>query len=383
MYLAGLPEPWRAGWAPFARALERGAARLGLAPLAGLAGWLADDLEIGRPPSATVEQAIAGLLGRPLAAEPLVEGPFARLVRLGPTRSSRYPRILLVAPCSGYAASVLAELAALLLEAGELALLEWRDARLVPVAHGPFGAAEQAAETGRAVARFTPDLVVAVSQAGDAALAATLAARRDAPPRGPAGLVLLGTPCLPERDPTPLQRTLALVPEATLAALCLAPVSGNWPGAGRRVFPGRLQLSTVAAADPWIYGAVRIGAIAERLEGRAGPRCRALADLHALQDVPGELWLDLVARLRGGTPALSEAAREASRGLALLTVEAEADALVGPGQTHGLHERLAAGELRAGLTLPAAGHHDLFTGARFRAALAPRLLAFVARVREG
>lgn len=383
MFLAGLPEPWRAGWAPFARSLERGAARLGLAPLAGLAGWLADDLEIGRPPVATVEQAIAGLLGRPLAAEPLAEGPFARLVRIGPARSGRYPRILLVAPCSGYAASVLAELAAVLLEAGELALLEWRDARLVPAAHGAFGAAEQAAETGRAVARFAPDLVVAVSQAGDAALAATLAARRDAPDRAPAGLVLLGTPSLPERDPTPLQRSLALVPEATLAALCLTAVGGNWPGAGRRVFPGRLQLSTVAAADPWIYGAVRIGAIAERLDGRSGPRSRALADLHALQDVPGELWLDLVARLRGGTPPLPEAAREASRGLALLTVEAEADALVGRGQTHGLHGRLAAGGLRAGLTLPAAAHHDLFTGPRFRAALAPRLLAFTARVREG
>ncbi len=99
--------------------------------------------------------------------------------------------------------------------------------------------------------------------------------------------------------------------------------------------------------------------------------------------MPGELWLDLVAWLRGGTPALPEAAREASRGLALLTVEAEADALVGSGQTHGLHDRLAAGGLRSRLTLPAAAHHDLFTGPRFRAALAPRLLAFAACLREG
>ncbi len=240
MLFAGLPEPWHTGWAAFARSLERGAARLGVAPLAGLAGWLADDLEIGRPLAATVERAVAGLLGRPLAAELVAESPFARFVRIGPARSGRYLRILLVAPCSGYAGSVLAELAALLLEAGELAILEWRDARLVPAAHGPFGAAEQAAETGRAVARFAPDLVVAVSQAGDATLAATLAARRDEPDRAPAGLVLLGTPSLPELNPTPLQRGLALVPQATLAALCLTAVVGNWPGGGRRVFPGRL-----------------------------------------------------------------------------------------------------------------------------------------------
>lgn len=383
MLLAHLPEPWCAGWAPFARSLEKGAAGLGLAPLAGFAGWLADELELACPGAPPIEQAVAGVLGGPVAAEPLTEGPFARLVRLVPGSSGgRRPRALLVAPCSGYAASVLAELAATLLLGAELAVLEWRDARLVPAAAGPWGAAEQAAEAGAAVACYRPDLVVAVSQAGDAALAACLAARA-AGPDGPAGLVLLGTPMLPEHAPTALQRSLALVPEATLAALCLVRVAGGWPGSGRLVFPGRLQLSTVAASDPWSYGAVRLGALAERLDGRAGPRSRALSDLHALQDVPGELWSDLVARLRASTPALGEPARAASAGLALLTVEAAADQLVGSGQTHGLHERLAPGRVpRARLTLPGAAHPDLFTGPTFRALLAPRLLGFLATLAD-
>ncbi len=380
MLFGGLPEAWRAGWAPFARSLERGAARLGLVPLASWAGWLADDLEIGRPVERTIEQAVAGLLERPLAAEPLVEEPWARLVRLGPARKARGPRVLLVAPCSGYAATVLAELAAVLLAGCELAVLEWRDARLVPPSHGPFGAAEQAAVTGRAVARFRPDLVVAVSQAGDAALAATLAARERRSEAVPVGLVLLGTPSRPELAPTALQRALAALPEATLAALCLERVGAQWPGAGRLVLPGRWQLRTVAAADPWIYGAVRLTAVAERLDGRLGPASRALDALHALQDVPSELWLDLVARLRAETPLLPPPVREASRGLSVLTVEAEMDALVGPGQTHGLHETLAPGGLRARLQLPAAAHSDLFTGPRFRSELAPRLLAFLERL---
>lgn len=382
MLLAGLPEPWRAGWAPFARSLERGAASLGLAPLAGWAGWLADDLELGRPGAPPIEQAVAAALGQPVGAEPLAERPFARLVRLAPQARCRRPRVLLVAPCSGYSASVLAELVAVLLAGAELAVLEWRDARLVPAAAGPWGAAEQAAETGAAVERFAPDLVVAVSQAGDAALAATLAARA-AGHGGPAGLVLLGTPSLPERRPTPLQRSLALLPEPALAALCLVRVAGGWPGAGRLVFPGRLQLSTVAASDPWSYGLVRLGAVAERLDGRTGPQSRALGALHALQDVPGELWRDLVARLRGPGAPLPEPARAAGRGLALLTVEAEADQLVGRGQTHALHEALALGATpRARLTLPGAAHHELFGGPLFRAALAPRLLAFLGAVAD-
>jgi poly(3-hydroxybutyrate) depolymerase len=69
--------------------------------------------------------------------------------------------------------------------------------------------------------------------------------------------------------------------------------------------------------------------------------------------------------------------------LALLTVEAEADALVGRGQTHGLHARLLPGGPRAAFTLAGAAHHELFTGPRFRKQLAPRLVAFADRLRGG
>jgi poly(3-hydroxybutyrate) depolymerase len=369
--------PWRAAWAPWLRGLEASSARLGLAPLAGLAGALADDLELGGPPSVPLAQAVARAARRPIAAETIHEGPFSRLVLIAPGNGRGGGRTLLVAPCSGYAAAVLAELALVLLERGELAVLEWHDARLVPAAAGPFGAADQAALAGEAIARTGPDLVVAVSQSGDAALAATLAARGADPRDAPRGLVLLGAPVVPEVGRTALQQALASLPPATLAAACLTRVGRGFPGEGRLVFPGTHQLRTVAAAEPWLYGTVRLGALVERLDGREGPWRRALGDLHAIQDVPGELWLDLVGRLRGAGAPLSEEAWAAARGLALLTVEAGADALVGPGQTHALHDRLGPSRApRARLTLERAGHHDLFVGPLFLGNLAPALLGF-------
>ncbi|MDW8371266.1 MAG: hypothetical protein RMK81_13400 [Geminicoccaceae bacterium] len=370
--------PWRAAWAPWLRGLEAGSARLGLAPLAGLAGAIAEDLELGEPRPLPFEQALSRAAGRPIAAETVAEGPFFRLLLVAPRSGRGRLRTLLVAPCSGYAASVLAELALVLLETGELALLEWKDARLVPAAAGPFGAADQAARAGEAIARIGPDLVVALSQSGDAALAATLAARVADPRGAPRGLALLGAPVVPEVGRTPLQQALASLPEAALPTLCLARVGPRWPGEGRLVFPGTLQLQTVAASEPWLYGTVRLKALVERLDGRDGPWRRALGDLHAIQDVPGDLWLDLVRRLRGGGSArLAGEVRAAARGLALLTVEAGADALVGPGQTHGLHDRLGPSPaLRARLTLERAGHHDLFVGPTFLGSLAPALLGF-------
>ena len=111
--------PWRAVWAPWLRAFEAGSARLGLAPLAGLAGALADDLELGEPPTVRLAQALARAAQRPIAAETIHEGPFSRLVLIAPGNARRGGRTLLVAPCSGYAAAVLAELALVLLERGE------------------------------------------------------------------------------------------------------------------------------------------------------------------------------------------------------------------------------------------------------------------------
>ncbi len=66
-------------------------------------------------------------------------------------------------------------------------------------------------------------------------------------------------------------------------------------------------------------------------------------------------------------------------GAPLLTIEAGADGLVGRGQTHAAHRRLAPlGAVSVGRhTVPGADHHDLFTGPRFRSAVAPVLGAFL------
>ncbi len=369
-------------WALWLRDVEERAHDFALFPLARVLAALREELAQPRL-AISLEQALAREDGGPVAAAGLAESPFFRLARFPPAQPRARMRILLVAPCSGYAASVLTPLASLLRRAGELAVVEWKDARLVPEAAGRFDAAEQAAAVGTAVAAFAPDVVVAVSQSGDAALAAVLAARARADRCAPRALVLLGCPIDPSRSPTALQQMLAALPEATLAALCLSRVGPGWPGQGRLVFPGALQLATIAASEPWLVAAVRLRALSERLEGVEGPACRALADLFAVQDVPGELWCDLVRRLRRARPKWTAEMRAATSGLALLTVEAEADALVGRGQTHALHADLEPARVpRAQLTVASARHHDLFTGPAFARTLAPQLTAFLAALAQ-
>ena len=53
------------------------------------------------------------------------------------------PRILLIAPYSGYAAAAAVGLVLALLRSGEVWVTDWVDARLVPAAAGGFGLADQ------------------------------------------------------------------------------------------------------------------------------------------------------------------------------------------------------------------------------------------------
>ena len=328
-------------------------------------------------PDATLEDAVAGDARGPILHEVVDRRPFHRLVRFRRARSGK-ARTLLLAPHSGYATAVLSQLIHALLRQGEVLVTDWIDARLIPEAEGRFDLAEQIAIAASVFRRHGPRLqVVALSQAGLAALVATRRLAREAPARVPASLALIGAPSAPEQAPPPLQRLLTATPRAALEGQLLSTVASRYPGTGRRVFPGIFQLFAYAAASPALYLDTHLGLLAELLvEVRQG-YARQHADLHRLIDVPAELFLDTLDHVRRPIFAATEPPPARTR---LLTVEAGADGLVGAGQTHAAHELLAGadGADRQTLTIPGAQHHDLFVGPRFAAELAPALAAFAA-----
>jgi poly(3-hydroxybutyrate) depolymerase len=182
----------------------------------------------------------------------------------------------------------------------------------------------------------------------------------------PASLTLLGGPADPRPSPTPLQRMMGLAPAELLEAQLTSLVTARHPGAGRRVFPALFQLLAYATATPSAYLDVQAGLLAELASGRPNGWARQHADMHRLLDVPAELFADTVEHAVRTPIALG-----AGDGLAevpLSTIEAGGDGLVGPGQTHAAHDRLASfGVHHAGRhTVLGADHHDLFTGPRFQ-----------------
>lgn len=317
------------------------------------------------------------------SAETVLDEPFFRLVRLRAARSG--PPILVVAPCSGYAGAVLGELAAGLLPAGEVYFLDWTDARLVPLAFGRFGLAEQLALVLRAVdAVAQPAHLVGVSQSGAVTLAAAaLAAAGDSLPT-PLSLGLLGAPIGRSERPAVADVLFGSLESTGLGQSLLSTVPERYPGAGRRVYPGLLQLLAVAATNPRTYLETQAGFWAEIVKDEPGRYDRLHADLHRVADVPAELFVETIEQLRR-RPALGDEGLAIAgitipvAGLAalpLLTLEAGSDELVGAGSTHAA--LALGGPASTSLTLQDATHYGLFTGPSFAAGVAPRLRDFIA-----
>jgi poly(3-hydroxybutyrate) depolymerase len=329
-----------------------------------------------------VEEAVRRDAPFPVQSEVLAVTPFVRLVRLWRRNAVSRRRIVLLAPHSGYAASVVSPLLTVLVALGEVVVTDWVDGRLVPLAAGGFGLADQVAIGAEAAALWcAPAHWVALSQSGPAALATAVLLASEFSSLRPASLAFLGCQLDPRVTPTHLQQALGHWPRDLLAASLTSEVGPTHPGAGRRVYPALFQLLAYGLASPGLYSEVQQGLMREIAAGQAGAYDRQHGDLHSLLDIPGELFMDMLGWALDRSPWQSDrlvlaGAEHAVAGLdgtPVLAVEAGRDGLVGRGQTHALAKRLPS--VRT-LTVPGASHHDLFTGPAFLAGTAPELRRF-------
>lgn len=311
------------------------------------------------------------------------EGPFFRLVRLRAAKSR--PAVLVVAPYSGYAGAVLGELAASLLPVGEVYFLDWTDARLVPTACGAFGLEEQLTVVLEALRLIEgPVHLVGVSQSGAVVLAAAALATAAADSAcRPVSLTLLGTPIGQSRTRSAADWLLASLEPVRLESQLITVVPDRYPGAGRRVYPGLLQLLGLCLTSPGTYLQAQAGLWTELLNGSPGAYDRMHGDLHRVADVPAELFSETIEELVR-QPALSAAGLRIAghsipaiglEQLPILTVEAGRDELVGAGATHAACELGSRGS--TALTIEAAQHYALFSGPLFAAGVAPALRRFI------
>lgn len=317
--------------------------------------------------------------------------PFCDLRRFGPAGADREaPPVLLVAPMSGHDAALLRDMVATLAQALRVSVLAWRDPRRVPKEAGRFDLARSARCVADAIRLSGPvPVVVGVCQSVTTVLSAASALAPGDGDAAPRGLILIGGPVDVRANLTGTAAVIRSWPLSAYAAM-MTTVPPPWPGAGRAVFPAALRHAA------FVQYAARHGLASDRFatrlwRERAQPDgAPGLADLFfTARDLPAEWMLESLARVYGladgaepPAPWFDGLNLDALGEVAMLTVEGSADDVAAPGQTHAAHALFGArGTVRReAVTIPGAGHFDLFGGPAWRETVAPVVLRFIDRL---
>jgi len=328
--------------------------------------------------------------------EVAIDKPFCRLLHFRrelPARSRRAadPRVLLVAPLSGHYATLLRDTVRTLMPDHDVWVTDWVDAKMVPVAAGPFHLDDYVGYVIEFIQALGPDVhVISVCQPTVPVLAAVSLMASNKDPKLPKSMTMMGGPIDTRRNPTQVNALAMRKPYEWFERHVIFKVPTSYPGYLRKVYPGFLQHAGFVAMNPdrhlnshWDYYLDLVKGDNEDVESH-----RAFYDeYNAVLDLPAEYYLDTIRivfqehRLPNGTWKVhGELVKPADiRSVALFTIEGELDDISGSGQTQAAHD-LCTGipkSKQRHLTVHGAGHYGIFSGRRWREQVAPQIAGFI------
>ncbi|AKQ56628.1 polyhydroxyalkanoate depolymerase [Bordetella hinzii] len=324
-----------------------------------------------------------------------LDKPFCRLVHfqrdLRRTAARKDPRVLVVAPLSGHHATLLRDTVRALLPAHDVYVTDWVDARMVPTSAGPFHLDDYVRYIQEFIRHLGPDLhVISVCQPTVPVLAAiSLMAAADEPVQ-PRSMVMMGGPIDPRESPTQVNNLATTKPYSWFETQLIHAVPLNYPGAGRKVYPGFLQHAGFMAMNPDRHLKSHYDFYLHLLRGDdsdAAAHRRFYDEYNAVLDMPAEFYLDTIRTVfqefqlpEGSWQIDGERVRpQAIKKTTLLTVEGELDDISGQGQTRAAI-KLCSGipaARKAHYTVQGAGHYGIFSGRRWRELVCPKIAEFI------
>ncbi|MBU2033453.1 MAG: polyhydroxyalkanoate depolymerase, partial [Alphaproteobacteria bacterium] len=155
------------------------------------------------------------------------------------------PRLLIVAPMSGHYATLLRGTVERMIENYEVYVTDWADAKTVPLSDGHFDLDDYIDYVIEFLEHIGANAhVMAVCQPSVPVFAATAIMNRDDHPCTPATLTMMGGPIDTRCSPTSVNDMAMDRPIEWFRQTVIATVPMQHRGAGRRVYPGFLQLAS-------------------------------------------------------------------------------------------------------------------------------------------
>ncbi len=327
-----------------------------------------------------------------VSKEIVVEGDFGDLIHFKVAGRKTKPRkVLLVAPMSGHYATLLRSTVISLLPDCELYVTDWHNARDIPVSAGKFDVEDYTLYLVDYMKHLGPDThVIAVCQPAPLTLAATAYLAGEEPEAQPKSLTLIGGPIDPDATPTEVTDFGRRVTMGQLEETAIQRVGFSYPGVGRLVYPGLLQLASFMSMNADRHSQAFTDQIHRVLKGEAADHDahnRFYDEYLAVMDMTAEFYLSTVERIfKNGEIAKNEFTINGKHvdigkitTVAVKTVEGANDDISAPGQC------IAALNLCTGLpdakkashVEPGAGHYGIFAGKSWRNNIRPLVLDFI------
>jgi poly(3-hydroxybutyrate) depolymerase len=303
----------------------------------------------------------------------------------------KQPTVLVVAPLSGHHATLLRDTVRALLPDQDVFITDWVDARMVPLSDGPFHLDDYIYYVQDFIRHLGPDVhVISVCQPTVPVLAAIslMATNKDA--KLPKTMVMMGGPIDPRKSPTAVNDLAVEKPYSWFENTVIYAVPGNYPGFGRKVYPGFLQHAGFIAMNPGRHAQSHREFYQHLVRGdddSAEAHRKFYDEYNAVLDMPAEYYLETIktvfqeTRLPKGTWEVGgQLVRPQDiESVALFTIEGELDDISGTGQTHAAHD-LCTGIPAAKqqqFTAPKCGHYGIFSGRRWREIICPMIGEFI------
>jgi len=341
--------------------------------------------------------------GRPVAVRPeaVWQTPWVKLLHFkrdaadlaAAGRTKPEPKVLIVAPLSGHYATLLRGTVQAFLQDHEVYVTDWSNAREVPLADGAFDFHDYIDHVRDALGQIGErPHVVAVCQPGPAVLAAASLMSEDGDKARPASMTIMGSPIDARLSPTVTNKLAEDRPFAWFESNMIYPVPPNHPGAGRRVYPGFVQLAAFMSMNLDRHQEAHLKYLHQLMAGDGDSAEKHLEfydEYLSVLDLTEEFYLQTVDVVfqryllpKGELTHRGRKVRpERITDIGLLTVEGENDDISGIGQTRAAHH-LCLGlpvELKEDYVQPHVGHYGVFNGARFEREIYPRVREFIRR----
>jgi poly(3-hydroxybutyrate) depolymerase len=301
---------------------------------------------------------------------------FGTLLRFNKDIDLAQPRVLLIAPLSGHFATLLRATVRTMLPEHDVYITDWHNARDVSPAAGRFSFDDYIEHLIRFLEAIGPGAhMVAVCQPCVAALVAASVMAQSGSPAQARSMTLMAGPIDTRINPTKVNELAKSKDIAWFESNLIARVPGRYDGAGRKVYPGFVQLAAFMSmnierhlkAHRELYDLLATGAVEKAAQTKA-----FYDEYFAVLDLAAEFYLETV-KLVFQEHALPlgqityqnrKVEPAAIRRTALFTVEGEKDDICAVGQTLAAHDLCSSlrpyrkhHHMQAG-----AGHYGVFSG---------------------